>query len=138
MTGQVRDIRQTLNGIRPGLQLSAAVYRMYPSCRESIGQDWGRWLQEDLVDFVCPMTYAEDLSNFRAETEGHQHIRGARGKVIPGIGVSTSESRLSPDQVIAQINICRELKTPGFALFDLSPTLRDRLLPILALGKAGP
>ena len=133
LTRQVRDIRRAIDEVRPGVALSAAVYRSYPSCRDAIGQDWGRWLRDGLVDFVCPMTYTDDLSNFRAETEAHLRIGGTPGRIVPGIGLLTAESRLAPDQVLAQMNVCRELGTPGFVLFDLHPTLRDDLLPILEL-----
>ena len=134
ITTHVRDIRKALRQLNRSIQLSAAVYRSYPSCREGVGQDWGQWLREDLIDFVCPMTYSQDLSNFRSETMAHMSLPRAGHRIVPGIGVSTSVSQLTPDQVIDQIRVCRELGTQGFILFDLSLTMRDRLLPILKLG----
>jgi len=138
MTSHLRQVRNALRRLNRSIQLSAAVYRSYPSCREGVGQSWGQWLQEDLVDFVCPMTYSQDLSNFRSETMAHMALPGADHRIVPGIGVSTSVSQLTPDQVIDQIRVCRELGAQGFILFDLSLTMRDRLLPILKLGTTTP
>lgn len=138
MTAFVQRIRSSLNAIRPGIQLSAAVYRQYPSCRDSIGQDWGQWVRQGLVDFVCPMNYTEDLANFRAEVGGYQNLPGARGRILPGIGVTAGESRLSPDQVLDQITAARTAGTPGFILFDLNHTLRRDTLPVLRLGATAP
>jgi uncharacterized lipoprotein YddW (UPF0748 family) len=134
ITAFVQQTRQTLRAVRPTLQLSAAVYPQYPSCRDSIGQDWGRWLQQDLVDFVCPMSYTEDIANFRAGLDGYLALPGARGRILPGIGVTSSESRLQPHQVLDQITAARTANAPGFILFNLDHTLRRETLPLLRLG----
>ena len=127
-------VRSELQNINPSIKLSAAVFRGYPSCRDSIGQDWVEWLRHGYVDFVCPMTYTEDASNFRSETAGHLSHPGVGNRIVPGIGVTASESQLSADGVIEQINLLRTLGAPGFVLFDLGPTLQNEILPILGLG----
>ena len=80
------------------------------------------------------MTYTEDASNFRSETAGHLSHPGVGNRIVPGIGVTASESQLSADGVIEQINLLRTLGAPGFVLFDLGPTLQNEILPILGLG----
>jgi uncharacterized lipoprotein YddW (UPF0748 family) len=127
-------VRSELRSINPSIKLSAAVFRGYPSCRDSVGQDWVEWLRHGYVDFVCPMTYTEDLSNFRSETARHLSFPGAKSRIVPGLGVTAGDSQLTPDKVIAQVRSLRELGAPGFVLFDLGPTLRNRTLPILGLG----
>lgn len=134
MTAFVQNIRQSLRNDQPRIQLSAAVFQQYPSCRDSIGQDWGAWLRDGLVDFVCPMSYTEDLGNFRAALDGYLALPGARGRILPGIGVTTSESRLRPDQVLDQIEAARAADAPGFILFGLNQTLLRGTLPVLRLG----
>jgi uncharacterized lipoprotein YddW (UPF0748 family) len=134
ITDFVEQARAVLREARPAARLSAAVYRRYPSCRESVGQDWGEWVARGIVDFVCPMNYTEDRANFVQETKEQLALRGASRRVFPGIGVASNDSRLDPDQVIVQIQAARELGAGGFVLFDLGPTVRDEVLPILARG----
>ncbi len=137
ITGFVRKVRSMLETERPGAQLSAAVFAEYPDCADTVGQDWGRWVQEGLVDFVCPMTYTENLSAFAARSAQHLRLPGAAGRVCPGIGVCANESTLAADQVIEQILTARRAGARGFVLFDLNPTLRDDVLPMLRLGVTG-
>jgi len=127
-------VRNELRSINPSIKLSAAVFRGYPSCRDSVGQDWVEWLKHGYVDFVCPMTYTKDLSNFKAETAQHLSFPGAKNRIVPGLGVTAGDSQLAPDEVIAQVQSLRELGAPGFVLFDLGPTLQNRTLPILRMG----
>ena len=138
ITGFVKRVRSEINAINPSVKLSAAVFQSYPSCRDSIGQDWGDWLANGYVDFVCPMNYTADESNFRAITARQLRLPGARNRVVPGIGVMSSDSQLRADEVIAQINAARAVGATGFVLFDLSATLRTDILPILGLGITRP
>lgn len=134
ITGFVRQARERLRARHPNVQLSAAVYQRYPSCRDALGQDWGRWISEGLVDFVAPMNYTEDLLNFQNVTREQLALPRARGRVYPGIGITSSDSQLTADQVIDQIRAARELGADGFLLYQLSTTLRDEVLPALKLG----
>ena len=138
ITSFVRSVRASIRKLNPGIQLSAAVYRRYPSCRDSLGQDWGRWLKEDLVDFVCPMNYTEDSLNFANVTREQLAQPNAQNRIRPGIGVTSSESQLKADQVVDQIQTLRKQGATGFVLFDLGSTLRDDVLPILRLGTTTP
>lgn len=138
ITGFVRSVRNELKRLRPQAQLSAAVFAEYPDCVQSVGQDWGLWLREGLVDFVCPMTYTENLAKFSADTSRHQRLAAQKGRVYPGIGVSANESRLLPDQTIEQIVAARAAGARGFMLFSVSPELRDQALPMLKLGVTRP
>ena len=54
--------------------------------------------------------------------------------IISGLGVTANESRLTPAQVIDQVNAARRAGMAGVALFDLDHTLVERFLPILRLG----
>jgi uncharacterized lipoprotein YddW (UPF0748 family) len=130
----VRDARQRVKAVNPAVKLSAAVWGSYPDCIKSAGQDWAPWLKDDLLDFVCPMNYTPDLYRFSAWTLGQTGLPGAKGRIIPGLGVTASESQLQPDEVIEQILAVRRLGARGFVLFDLNATLREETLPALRLG----
>lgn len=114
--------------------LTAAVYGKYPQCIASVGQDWEKWLDMNLVDYVVPMDYTD--SNFVfAELAARQGTLSTRAKkTIAGIGVTANESRLDAIGVINQINLARKFGLAGVALFDLDVVLEKQILPYLRLG----
>ncbi len=138
VTDFVREVRDLVDHTKPDIQLSAAVWGGYPQVITSIGQDWGAWMEQDLLDFVCPMNYAQDLYRFTALIDQQLPMPGVRGKVYPGIGVTANESQLRGDQVIEQILALRKRGVGGFLLYDLSQTLVDDVLPALRLGVTKP
>ncbi len=138
ITDFVRRCRRELQRIRPDLQLSAAVFADPADCPVSVGQDWPAWLREGLMDFVCPMNYDENLHRFAARCAAHLALPGAVGRIWEGIGASAGESQLLADQVIEQVVEARRRGAAGFVLFDLSPTVRDHVLPMLPLGLTRP
>ncbi len=134
VTQFVEAVRRRLRAARPRMWLTAAVLPSYPACAASVGQDWGAWLDRDLVDYAVPMNYFEDRAAFSSAL-ARQAVTPARARrILAGIGVTANESRLTPAQVIDQVNLARRAGLPGVALFDLDATLADRVLPILRLG----
>ncbi|MFH1969935.1 MAG: family 10 glycosylhydrolase, partial [Verrucomicrobiota bacterium] len=131
-------LRHSASRRRERVGISAAVYPEYPSCINSIGQDWGRWLKEDLVDFVCPMDYTVNNGAFKNLVRRQLALANASGRVFPGLGVTAMESQLTPDQVIEQIRQTREAGAGGFVLFDLNRTLEHDILPALRMGLTRP
>jgi len=136
ITRLVRDAQAIARTAGRDVELSAAVYGWYPGVRDTLAQDWGAWLRDDLVDFVCPMTYTDDLAEFSAWVRTHLALPGARGRVLPGIGVTTAHSTLDAATARRQIQAARQLGAPGFVLFDLDPYLQTEILPRLDLGDA--
>lgn len=134
ITRFVRDVRAMARQAAPRAQVSAAVYGTYLSCVESIGQDWPGWLKSGDMDFVCPMDYTTNLTQFARWVELQMMLPDAERKIIPGIGVTATESTLGPVQVIDQIREVRRAGAPGFVLFDLNSTLEHETLPALRLG----
>lgn len=132
--GFVRRAQAVVRATRPGAKLSAAVWGGWPDTINSIGQDWAAWLKSGTIDFVCPMNYTESLFKFDELCRKQLALPNAAGRIYPGIGVTADESQLQPDEVIEQIAAARRLGVPGFILFDLSATLRDHVLPVLATG----
>jgi len=133
ITRLVRDVRAIARSIKPSVKISAAVYANYPAVAESIGQDWGSWLQDDLVDFVCPMDYVQSNEQFATIIQKQLSLPSAAGKVYPGIGVTAAESRLTPLEAIEQIATAGRKGAAGFALFDLDRFMEHELLPLLRL-----
>jgi len=138
ITAFVKQARAATGKIKPGAKLSAAVWGGYPQIVSSIGQDWGAWMKDGLLDFVTPMNYAQDLYRFTALLDQQILLPGTRGKIYPGLGVTANESQLRGDQVVEQILALRQRKAGGFALFDLSQTVVDDTLPTLRMGVTRP
>lgn len=134
ITAFVKRIHDTVKAINPKLQLSAAVWGGYPDTIASIAQDWGTWIKNGYVDFVCPMDYAESLYQFSALVTKQLALPNAAGRIYPGIGVTADESQLQPDQVIEQIVQARRLGATGFTLFEMKHSLHDETLPALSRG----
>ena len=114
--------------------LTAAVYGRYPNCIGTVGQDWTSWLDQGLVDYVVPMNYTEDATEFVRLLAQQAAPKAHASRTIAGIGVTANESRLNARQVIDQINLTRRYGLAGNALFDLDTTLERLILPYLKLG----
>jgi len=126
----VSRVRALLKKTSPDLQLSAAVFGDYPDAALSVGQDWASWLRRGLVDFVCPMNYVPNSARFQELLTRQIALAGPR-RIIPGIGVTAAECQLSPDRVLEQIAVLRNLNSAGFVLYSLDPTFPSRLLPLI-------
>lgn len=129
----VRQVAAATRAVRDDLRVSAAVYGKYPSCADSVGQDWVHWLAQGYLDFACPMNYTEDLAQFRAWIKDQTRHPVAAGRILPGIGVTARESRLSPVQTVEQKETARQAGATGFVLYALNRVFEYEVLPMLHL-----
>ena len=113
---------------RPKL-LTAAVYGKYPNCIASVGQDWPRWLDFDIVDYVAPMDYTASLPKFQSLLAQQMSPSRNAKRTIIGIGVTANESKLNAQQVREQIALARKCGFAGQALFKLDDRLAQTILP---------
>jgi uncharacterized lipoprotein YddW (UPF0748 family) len=138
ITGFVREVRQALKEKKPGLKLSAAVFPHAPSALR-VSQDWPSWVDEGLLDFVCPMVYTDDMAYFRS-TVGEVMARVAgRAQVCPGIKASMRprpESATPLDVLVDQVTAARDLGARGFVFFELWEFQKTHLMPYLKAGIA--
>jgi uncharacterized lipoprotein YddW (UPF0748 family) len=130
----VRTVHDEAKQLRPSLKISAAVFGSYPSCRESVAQDWPEWIKAGWLDFVCPMDYTNSDPGFCGLVENQLDLVGGRIPIYPGIGCTASSSSLSADRVAGQIFHARRLGTAGFTIFNLSESTARDILPGLELG----
>jgi uncharacterized lipoprotein YddW (UPF0748 family) len=138
ISGFVSEVRQELKRLNNGLKLSASVYPIYPGVRDSIGQDWGEWLRRDWIDFACPMSYTANLDQYIGWYRAQAAHPGVRGKLYPGIGVTTSECRLNAVETMSQVNALRREGATGFTLFEANATMEKEILPYLGMGLTAP
>ena len=122
-------LRATLRQKYPSVRLSAAVYPTPESAAQN-GQDWPRWLREDLLDFASPMLYYTDPSRFAHALDVALAASPSPSLLLPGIGATADESQLDPLSLALQIQAARQRQTAGHALFQLDSELRSRILRI--------
>jgi uncharacterized lipoprotein YddW (UPF0748 family) len=134
ITGFVRDASVEAKKVNPDIKISAAVYGKFQCCADSVGQNWPSWLEKNYVDFICPMDYTNSLQQFDTYVKSQVNLPTAKGRIYPGIGVTATESRLDPIQVIDQIVAARKDGATGFVLFDLNRGLEKDYLPLFRQG----
>jgi uncharacterized lipoprotein YddW (UPF0748 family) len=133
ITAVVKGVSDGVRQVRPKVKISAAVFRNWSPDRDTIGQDWKLWCERGYLDFICPMDYTENDTQFDVWVAGQREGAG-KVPVYPGIGASSSWSMLSPDRVIGQIEITRRHRTGGFVIFNYGERESRELLPALSLG----
>jgi uncharacterized lipoprotein YddW (UPF0748 family) len=133
ITAVVKAVSEQVRAIKPKVKISAAVFRNWSTDRDSVGQDWKLWCEQGYMDFICPMDYTESDTQFENWVK-LQKVWAGKTPVYPGIGASTSSSRLGPDYVIGQIAITRRHNTTGFTIFNYGVTEARDLLPMLGKG----
>jgi uncharacterized lipoprotein YddW (UPF0748 family) len=133
----VEAVHREARAARPGIRISAAVFREWATDRDGVGQDWKLWCDRGWLDFVCPMDYTP--SNRRFEGMVSRQVEWA-GKVpcYPGIGVSASSSRFGAPRAIEQIRIAEKYNTGGFIIFNYGVKESSVLLPQLGRGITRP
>jgi uncharacterized lipoprotein YddW (UPF0748 family) len=132
ITRLVASVSESARKLKPNIKVSAAVFRDYPRCRDSVGQDWVLWVEKGYLDFVCPMNYTNDNELFRQLVTNQLKFVGDKAPLYPGIGASAPG--LSPVEVIQQIQSLREIGAKGFIIFNYDIGVANRILPALSLG----
>ncbi|MDF3129090.1 family 10 glycosylhydrolase [Kiritimatiellaeota bacterium B1221] len=128
----VEKVSTVMKDVFPDIYLSAAVWPSLEVSQKRIGQNWTHWNQKGLLDFIVVMNYTENVKNFKKWIVTQRKLVGHSAKLMVGIGVDSSESRLSPRQVLTQISAASELGANGFVLFQLNPSFASELAPVLS------
>jgi uncharacterized lipoprotein YddW (UPF0748 family) len=128
----VRRVAEEARKIRPGVKVSAAVFRNWPVDRDGVGQDWKLWCEKGWLDFVCPMDYIDSTTLFRNVVEAQKEYAG-RVPLYPGIGLSCWKNPRDAVKLAQQIEAVRELGVPGFTVFNYD-AYAEAVLPYLRLG----
>ncbi|MCD6352151.1 MAG: family 10 glycosylhydrolase [Armatimonadetes bacterium] len=131
ITRLVRSVSEKVHELKPEVKVSAAVFGYWDGARDSVGQDWVKWIDEGLLDFVCPMDYIPNNASLRRLVQKQVKWVGGRIPLYVGLG----EWRLRDTaHLIYQINMTRELGADGFVLFHYNHSeITDRRMPLLRL-----
>ena len=132
ITRLVKAVSEDAHRIKPWIKVSAAVFSDWPQCREEVGQDWGAWVQQGYLDFVCPMDYSASDAEFRTRVQVQRDAVAARIPLYPGVGASAPGLPLG--QVIDQIQIARAEGADGFIIFEYQGGVAAEYIPDLGKG----
>jgi uncharacterized lipoprotein YddW (UPF0748 family) len=93
----IQDLNERIREKKPQITLSVAVKADHKAATRDFYQDWPKWVNSDLVDFVCLMAYSNNIESILSETLAAVNDPG---KVAVGLGIY----RLSPERIRAQVN----------------------------------
>jgi uncharacterized lipoprotein YddW (UPF0748 family) len=113
LTSLVVKIRSAVKQARPGVMVSAAVL---PDAQEAFDhrlQDWRGWIDQALLDVICPMAYTSEPATFQKQIAAARAYAGSR-PVWAGIGAY----QLTPAQTLGHIATARKLGAAGVILFS--------------------
>lgn len=136
VTELVRSVREGARKIKPQAKLSAAVFHNREAA-DQVCQDWYRWLQDGLVDYVLPMAYLMENAKLQAALEEYKAADPTLARIIPGLSLyqrkdGTASSR-PRELVLSQIALSRAFGARGNLLFS-SAHLNDDLTEALGQG----
>lgn len=135
VTRLAREMSSAVRSERPDAFVSAAVFPDWERHSVSFGQDWKAWVDEGLVDFVCPMNYTADAARLSSYLQRQEAWVGAAVPLVCGIGVYADGHRLSgPAQLLEHVETARRHHSFGFVIFNYSQALARDYLPWLAKG----
>jgi uncharacterized lipoprotein YddW (UPF0748 family) len=113
LTALVIRIRAAVKAARPGAVVSAAVMPDAQHALDNRLQDWRGWMDESLIDVLCPMAYTTDASVFQQQVAAAWEYAGSK-PVWAGIGAY----RLTAAQTLQNIAAARKIGTAGIILFS--------------------
>ena len=113
LTALVMRVRTAVRAARPSAIVSAAVLPDVREAYHSRLQDWRTWLDQSLIDVLCPMAYTQDPRLFDEQVALAQDFAAGR-PVWAGIGAY----RMASKDTVRFITASRRLGASGIILFS--------------------
>lgn len=122
VTAIVRGIRDSIRVVRPGVELSAAVFADTITAVRRIRQPWMDWLRDGLLDRAFTMSYATSVQTVVSQLAGYlQQTDGLGDRLVPGIAIYNAP----PHRAAAKIKAAREMGFRSIALYSYDWLWRD-------------
>ena len=118
VTQLVKEIRQAINESGKKVVLGVDVFPDYETSNVLIAQDWKKWAETGLVDFICPMLYTNNLDLFKEYLSNALNMADGKCRVYPGIGIYTAHNKITKELIVKEVIITREEKTNGMVFFS--------------------
>ena len=113
LTELVVKVRAAVKAARPGTIVSAAVVPDARLASESRFQDWRSWLDQSLLDVLCPMAYTPEPVVFARQVAA---AREHAGKVPVWAGIGAYH--LTRPQTLEHMAVAQKLGAAGVILFS--------------------
>jgi uncharacterized lipoprotein YddW (UPF0748 family) len=133
ITSLVMRVRTAVKAANPDIVLSAAVVPDLATATGSRMQDWRTWLDQSLVDVLCPMAYTQDLDLFSEQISLARDFAGDR-PIWAGVGAY----RMSAAATVQHIEAARRARAAGVVLFsyDALVSAPNSATTLTTLGRA--
>jgi len=122
VTELVRDVYRRAKGLKPNVQVTAAVMSTLESA-DSAYQEWPRWLRERTIDYVIPMAYSEDTSDLSHQIAQWKTLDPSLQRIIPGLSIyedTTGKTVTRNLELIRrQHSLCRQQGAHGNLYFSM-------------------
>jgi len=113
VTELLADLKRTIKAESPASMLSVAVVADSQTARHNRMQDWKLWLEEGMLDAVCPMAYSPNSDTFKTQVAIAHGFSFGRA-VWAGIGAW----QMKLPEILEKIQLSRRIGTEGFILFS--------------------
>jgi uncharacterized lipoprotein YddW (UPF0748 family) len=120
VTQTVRSLREAVDAVRPWVRLSAAVKPDPGTAYRQFGQDWVRWVNDGLVDFVVPMFYVGTTGEIAAQMVVAKGLVRS-GYLYAGLGAYNQAA----DETLDQVAAARRLGVPGVVIYSYAALAED-------------
>jgi uncharacterized lipoprotein YddW (UPF0748 family) len=133
MTGLLMRVRTAVKAINDRVVISAAVQPDVEVAATSRMQDWRTWLDQGLIDVLCPMAYTPDVELFGRQIAAARTFAGERP-----VWAGVAAYRLSPTATLQHIDVARRRQAAGIILFsyDALVTPPNSVTSLAALARA--
>jgi len=122
VTELVRDVYRRVKGLKPNVQVSAAVMSTLESA-EAAYQEWPRWLREKTIDYVVPMAYTDNTGEFSSQIAQWKKVDSSLQRIVPGLSIyQDAGGQTAPrnlDLIRRQHNLCRQQGAHGNLYFSM-------------------
>jgi uncharacterized lipoprotein YddW (UPF0748 family) len=115
LTDFVGRLARIARTVRPGIQVSAAVWQKIDDGREVYLQDGVDWMLRGHLDFVVPMLYTHSVEAFGERLDTYVRPVGA-GNVVAGLGPYLEA--FTDSIVAAELDAAAERGVRGYSIFN--------------------
>jgi uncharacterized lipoprotein YddW (UPF0748 family) len=116
VTDFVREASRRMRTVRPGIVVSAAVFPEAAASYERKHQDWPRWAQEGLVDWLAGMTLTGAVNVVQQNMLDMVQLSGPKVRVLSG--VFAPFNNLPAERLLEQIDASKRAGANGYVIFD--------------------
>jgi hypothetical protein len=116
----VHGVSERVKAVRPEVVVAASTIADIDYARGYCGQDWVGWIDDQYVDYVTPMAYAESASQLRRWLREWDATGNLPSYVIPRLSTAWFDpvQAKSVEDVLAFIDICYDEGATGMTLWD--------------------